>query len=161
VADFAYQPYGYAYQGWGEFAYQYAVDPNAFQCGVFDPTVFDTNCPTDTSVIRNFSLREWRRWHKPEHRRCLEELDLEPDAADVIADVAERQVQDLHLDEQQRFDELKGEMLLRGIEMQTKHLEALNRERELLLNAEIGERLKKLSDERDAMIMLMLIAASS
>jgi len=36
---------------WGtSWTYTTGVEPNAFACGVFDPTAFDTNCPPAAAV---------------------------------------------------------------------------------------------------------------
>ena len=55
MADFAYQVTDFAYQGAGEFAYQGSTD-----------------APASGDIIRNFSLREWRKWR----RKDLEEGEL-------------------------------------------------------------------------------------
>lgn len=94
-----------------------------------------------TQPIRNFSLREWRRWHRPEHEQEFRKLGISEEAADVVAEVAARQAEadEQHrLDEQQRLDELMGEMLLKGIQLESAHIKALNDERERLIHAEIA-----------------------
>lgn len=111
-------------------------------------------------VIRNFSLGEWRRWHKPEEE--LKKRGLTEEAADVVAEVAARQAEtdaQHRLDEQQRLDELRGEMRLRGIELESAHIKALNEERERLIHAEIAAfsaAIKLNSDNNDAIILMMM-----
>lgn len=123
--------------------------------GGFQVGPFQTNFQqvATTTNIRNFSLRDWRSWHPQElTRRGLSSGD-----ADVIAEVAERQALDTHLDEQQRLEELQGEMRLRGLEMRSQHLQALNDERERLLNMEIGELMRKAVDDEDMQTLLLMI----
>lgn len=113
-------------------------------------------------VIRNFSLREWRRWRRPQDDEQLKNLGIEPQAAEIIADVAARQASETEgarLDDQQRLDELLGELLLRGIEIETQHVNALNAERQQLIDNEIKNRLRLLANNRD-LLALLLIAAS-
>ena len=50
--------------------------------------------------------------------------------ARIIEDVAARQAADYRLDDQQRMEELRGELRLQNIEMESVHLEALNARRE-------------------------------
>ena len=72
--------------------------------------------------------------------------------------IAARQAQRLELDAQKRFEELSRELQLRGIQWEARHLESLNAQRERLIDAEIGQRLRRKLD--DEMIVLMLLAAS-
>jgi hypothetical protein len=65
----------------------------------------------------------------------------------------------LRLDAQQRIEELRGELRLQGIEMESRHLAALNERRQALIDAEIGIRIKA-KMEAEEMAILMLIAAS-
>ena len=135
----------------------------AFQSSAFQNSAFQTDGgPVAADDIRNFSLRNWRKWRRPDDDRKRERLGLTPEAAEVIADVAARQADDLRRDEQQRIDELRGEMLLRGLEMQSRHLQALNRERERLIDAEIARRIQAVAKARaedDAALVLILAAA--
>lgn len=120
---------------------------------------FGANTP-EADDTRNFSLRNWRKWHRPE--RELKRRGLTPEAAQAIADVAARQADDLRRDEQQRIDELRGELRLRGLEMQSAHLRALNAERERLINAELARRLQAIAKHRqdeDTAIALILAAS--
>ena len=112
-------------------------------------------------VIRNFSLREWRQWHRPKDEEQLERLGITPQSAEIIADVAVRQVKDLRLDEQQRLDELRGEMRLRGLEMESLHLQVLNAERERLINAEIASKLRLIQDNNDTVLLMLMVVAAS
>ena len=112
--------------------------------------------PAVADVISNFSLRGWRKWHRPEDERHLTDLGITPAAAEIIADVAEQQAGRLRLDEQQRLAHLRGEMRLRGLEMQTRHIEALNAERGRLIDAEIGKMLKLLQDNNERITLLLI-----
>lgn len=79
--------------------------------------------------------------------------------AQIIEEVAARQAADSRLDDQQRIEELRGELALRGLEMQSAHLEALNDRREAILLEEIARRLRGQMDERDTLALLLLAAS--
>ena len=92
-------------------------------------------------------------------RRSRERFGIPDEAARVVAEVAARQAQRLESDAHKRFEELQRELALRRIEWNAKYLEALNVEREALIDAEIAARLKhKLAEET---MLLMLVAASA
>ena len=124
----------------------------------FDGDFFNTPSVT-ADVIRNFSLKEWRNWRRPEDDAELERIGIERDAAETIDAVAERQVAKSQLDEQKRLDELRGELALRQVEMRSIHIEALNARREQILRDEIGRILRAKVDE-EATLVLMLMAGS-
>mgnify|MGYP001604107185 FL=1 len=65
------------------------------------------------------------------------------------------------MDEQQRLEELHRELQLRGIEWDARYLEALNEQRERLLDAEIAQRLRKIREEQELLMFLMLVAAAA
>lgn len=107
----------------------------------FDPGIAPPIPPAPDvipDVIRNFSLRDWRKWHRPEDERELRKLRLTPAVAEVIAQVAERQAQQLDLDEQQRLEELTRELELKRLKFQGRYLEVLNTQRQQLIDEEIG-----------------------
>jgi hypothetical protein len=88
--------------------------------------------------------------------------DDEARAQAVIADVAARQAERLELDAQKRFEELSRELQLKGIEWEARYLEALNIQREALIDAEIGARLRaRLQGEEELLVLLLMAAASS
>lgn len=96
--------------------------------------------------------------------RRRRDLGIELAEAQVIADVAERQAASharQRLDEQQRLDELRGELELRGLEMQSAHIEAMNAERERLIHVEIGERMRAalLEQQNNAVLTLLMLAS--
>lgn len=120
--------------------------------------------PTVTQPIRNFSLREWRRWHKPEDEQEFRKLGVSEESAEIIAEVAMRQAESdaqHRLDEQQRLDELRGEMQLRGIAIQSAHIRLLNEERQRLIDAEIAAYAARvrLEYENDNALLLMMIGS--
>lgn len=78
----------------------------------------------------------------------------------IIEDVALRQAGDLRLDSQQRIEELRGELKLQGIGLESRHIEALNSRRQVLIDAEIGLRIRTMV-ESDDIAILMLIAAAA
>ena len=79
----------------------------------------------------------------------------------MIQSIAESQVRRLERDAQKQFDELQNELQLRGIELESRHLEALSAERQRLLDAEIELRLQQIMRQRaDEQMVLMLLAAA-
>ena len=85
--------------------------------------------------------------------------DREVVAATVIADVAARQALVLERDAQKRFEELLRELQLQGIEFDARYLEALNIQRERLIDAEIAARYRLIREDEE-LIILLLMAAS-
>ena len=79
--------------------------------------------------------------------------------AEIIAAVAQRQVEALDVDAIQQRQELEGELRLQGIEFEIRHLEALNRQREELIRSEIAMRLHQIMMEDEAAILLILAAS--
>lgn len=108
----------------------------------------------------NFSLREWGKWHRPEVEAELRKRGLEPESAQIIDDVATRQAADSRQDDQQRLEELRGELLLRGLEMRSAHIEALNEHRAQIIREEL-QRLFRERQENADIEFLLLIAASA
>ena len=104
-----------------------------------------------------------RRYPSDEERKRQRiELGILPE--EIISQVAHRQVEDLHLDEQQRFEELTRELQLREIEFDSRYLEALNIQREALIDEEIGRLLKKAAeqkrlDNQNELALIILLAA--
>ena len=103
--------------------------------------------------------------------RTREELAKErerfgiPDTAlEAINLVAAQQARRLELDAQKQLDELRGELKLRGLELEAGYLEALAQTREALISAEIAERmLERLKIQRkneEIMLLLLTVAAS-
>lgn len=79
---------------------------------------------------------------------------------EVIESVAARQVADLHLDEIQRRQELEGELRLRGVEFELRHLEELNGRRQAMIYAEIAMRLRAIMAADDDAAFLIILAAA-
>lgn len=114
-------------------------------------------------VIRNFSLRDWRKWHRPEDERELRKLRITPAVAEVIAEVAERQAEQLDLDEQQRLEELTRKLELKGLQWHGRYLELLNAQRQQLIDEEIGRLMRQKQAEaqrRDEEAILLFLMIS-
>ena len=109
-----------------------------------------------TDVVVEQPCGGWE--HVRDHRRTKEDIRKAREkyglAFEVIETVAFRQSKHLHLDEQQRFDELAGELKLHGLELEAKHLEYLNNRREALISAEIGKLLRIRIEEEEIFMML-------
>lgn len=123
-----------------------------FNSVVFNNAIFNTGAAPAPSqdVIRNFSLKNWRRWVRKEE-------EIEEEAAVVIEAVALRQAEALPHDAQQRFEELERELILAGVEWDTRYLEALNTLRERLIEEEIGKRLRIKQQNEQTLIAMMLL----
>ena len=113
--------------------------------------------------------RKRRHEHEPftDYRRApnadqvranREDWGILPRAAEIIGTVAKRQAATLDLDAHQRLEELERELEAANIEWESRFLTALNVERERLITAEIGERLRLIQDNRAAAVMLLLLA---
>jgi len=146
--------------------------PGVWQPGVWSPTVwadgvwFEGATPADTptipTVIRGGGGYVVRRPKLDKRRQAWEEkrqneFNLNYPALEVIEQVALEQTQNLHLDDQQRFEQLTRELEAESIEFETRHLQALNQIREELLALEIQSLLKKQDDE-EAMLLIMIAA---
>ena len=79
--------------------------------------------------------------------------------AEVVSAVAVRQAATLQTDAAKQQQELRGELALRRIELRSEHLQALAEHRQALIDAEIGQRLRIIQDNEDA-ILIMLIAGT-
>jgi hypothetical protein len=115
-----------------------------------------------TEFASNFSLRGWRKWHRPEDEKRLR-LRITPAVAEVITEVAERQAAQLDLDEQQRLEELSRKLELKGLQWQGRYLELLNTQRQQLIDEEIGRLMQQKQAEmqqRDEEAILLLLMIS-
>ena len=108
----------------------------------------------------NFSLRDWRKWHRPEDEQELQRRGLEPESAQIIDDVATRQAADYRQDDQQRLEELRGELRLRGLEMRSAHIEALNEHRAQLIRDELQRLFRQRQDDADVEFLLLMAASA-
>lgn len=96
---------------------------------------------------------------KEDIRKDRARFGIPEEAAAVVASVAARQAEALEGDAQKRFEELAGELKLREIHFEARFLEAMNTERQRLIDAEIGKYLRLKIEEEDLMLMLMVVAA--
>ena len=106
---------------------------------------------------QGYSGHETRRRTPEDVRRIREELGIIPRR--VIEEVATRQVERLEVDEQKIFDELYREIELKGLQWEARYLEALNAQRELLINEEIARRLQQGINNEATMMLLVMAAA--
>ena len=77
----------------------------------------------------------------------------------IIREVAERQAQALDLYAIQQQQELREELRLRGIEAEIGHYEALVRQRQALIDAEIAQRLRQIILDDEAALVLIIAAS--
>ena len=109
-----------------------------------------------------------RRRGRKELREARRRVGLEDDyrteeelAQAIVASVAARQALVLEQDEQKRFEELSRQLQLARIEFRATHLEALNRERQKLIDLEIGRLLRRNLQDEEILLMLLVMAAAS
>lgn len=96
-----------------------------------------------------FWERDFRQRFRPKHK-------VSQVVQEVIEDIAARQASRLELDELKRLEELERELELSGIEWESRYLEALNAEREFLIDEEIGRRIRdKLRQDEEALILIL------
>jgi hypothetical protein len=77
----------------------------------------------------------------------------------IVEAVAIRQARDLDLDDLQQKEELQRELQLAHIEAESAHFEELAKRREAFISQEIAQRLQKILQEEEAMMMLALVVA--
>ena len=94
-------------------------------------------------------------------QRIAERHRLNRKAVEIIEKVAIRQVETLHLDETQRTEELYREFSLSDLQIEARHIEAMNLIRERLIEEEIGRllRIKLQQREEEELLMLAAVAA--
>lgn len=93
-------------------------------------------------------------------RLGLKDRIAEERAAKVIAEIAARQAESLERDEQKRFEELARQLEIEGLEFDARYLEALNQEREHLIDLEIARRLRAIRGQEEILLMLLIAAAA-
>ena len=126
--------------------------------------------PYPPSGGRPYSGYEQRRRSRRELSEARRRFGLEdgyaPEVADkataVISDVAARQADRLETDQQKIFDELLRELELQRIEFDRRYLAALTMERQRLIDQEIGQRLRRIAEQKneEEVLLLLLMAAS-
>lgn len=147
MATTSFQGGGYPGRPYGSFA---GREP-------FVPPVVVTDTPSGGWEYERLGRR--RRTHE-EIRRSRIEYGIFEDDARVVESVAERQAADTRLDEEQRAQELRGELGLKGIEMRSEHLRALNDRREAIATEKIGRYLRALQQKDEETILLLMAAAA-
>ena len=133
-----------------------------FACGTFDPAAFDTNCPSGIvgggGIIRDGFPDPYRKPRTDaEIRKQREDWGILPRAAEIIERVAQRQADDLHVDDVQRLQELEFELAANGLQIESNYIQALNAAREYIINAEIGAHLRQIHNSRVAAIITLLL----
>lgn len=89
-------------------------------------------------------------------RRSRVKFGLEKEAEKVIEQVAKSQVSRRETDQQKRFEELERELMLQGIEFDSRYLAALNHERERLIAQAKQEARIRAQSKRDIQAIIKL-----
>jgi len=97
-----------------------------------------------------------RKRTQKEIRKAREDVGL---IIEIIQDIAEKQCNNLVVDEQKQIDEFANELKLQGIQFEVRFLELLNDHRQAVMNAEIGRLLKDklLMEEKEILLLLAAI----
>lgn len=93
-------------------------------------------------------------------RKARERFGIPDEVRIALEEVARRQAERLELDRQKQYDELARELELKKIDMRGEYLEALAEERQKLIDAEIGRRLRQKMEE-EVVILIMMAAAAT
>lgn len=93
-------------------------------------------------------------------RKTAEDIRRERVEYGVIKEVASRQAADPSLDDRQRIEELAGELKLRGLELESAHIEALNARREQIIRDELQAIFRQQQDDRDIAALIILAASA-
>ena len=104
-------------------------------------------------------LKSQSHRYSAKYQEEREKLGIDGEESAIIDSIAARQAKDLRLDEQQRLDELRGELQLRRIEMRSSHIEFLNVQRQHLIDEEIRTYLYAMQQKHEDEAMLLIIAA--
>lgn len=115
-------------------------------------------------VISAESASNWQEYPKSNlwSRKELEN-DSSEEESKIIIELAERQVTDLQITEKERKEQLKRELKLKNIEFDLKHLDALNAQRQLMIDAEIAKLMKiaQIEAENEEYLELLMLAAAA
>ena len=126
-----------------------------------EPAAAAVSIPVGGGYIHGERRRSRKEISEARKRLGLEDIYEQERAAAIIADVAARQAKTLELDEQKRFEEITRQFALERIEFRAAHLEALNLERERLIDLEIAKLLRKKFDDDEVLLMLLMVAAAT
>jgi transcriptional regulator NrdR family protein len=136
-----------------------AWQSNAFQIDDLPPAGGGGSSPS-----QGYGGHEQRRRTRRELAEDRARFGIPQEAQDAISIVAKQQADRLETDAQKQLDELRGELKLRGLELESVYLQALAAEREALISAEIARRLLeklKKQDEEELMMFLLVAAAAA
>ena len=97
-------------------------------------------------------------WIGPYKRREFYQSGIRAEVVEVIESVAKRQIVDLDLPKRLQALQLQRALKLKAIQYETRYFEALSIERELLIEIEIGERLREKLLMDDLLLLLALAA---
>lgn len=137
-------------EGYGEFSLINFILTEGFgNFGQDGPTPDEV---TEETIKPSGGIPEYRPFEDRDPYRFIPSA-----AALVIEKVAQSQVDNLHLDEQQRFEQLARELEAEEIEFEARYLEALGRARDELLTGEI-RRLLQAKDNEEAMLLILIAA---
>ena len=133
---------------------------NFFDGPFFDGPFFDAQSLSigggGSSPSQGYSGHEVQKQSKEDIRRSREKFGVIPKQVErIIEEVSKRQALRDEQDKQKQYDELAGELKLKGIELESIYLESLSLEREI----KISEKLSLLELRRKQSIALILLAS--
>ena len=123
-----------------------------FNASIFNNAIFNTDGTAEAVKTGGKGDNPKKRIFKPTG------LDFRK-AKKIVEQVAARQHEELHLDEQKKFDELYYELALENIEFESRYLDMLNQRAEQLMRDEIGRLIREQQDNDTLTRMLIMAAA--
>ena len=98
-------------------------------------------------------------WLGPYRREHPWLAKLPQQVSEIIQVVAEEQLEDLGLPRRLQALRLKRELKAKDLEYHTRYFEALSLERELLIDLEIAQRLKKKIEDEEVIFLIVLASS--
>lgn len=124
------------------------------------PVIVDQGVKPSGGIPHDQPRRTRKQVSEARKRLGLDDGYTPEEAVVAIDAVAASQALRLEQDEQKRFEELTRELELSGIEFDARYLEALNKQRELLINKEIASFFQRQQNDEDMIRMLLMAAAA-
>jgi hypothetical protein len=128
-----------------------------FNSRIFNNAIFNTGDQVAPEVVTSgggIPLGTRRRRKPRRYSECYEKYP--PEIAEVICEVAERQIELPRVSEPERAEELARALRALDIEVQSKHVLELVAERNRLISAEVSQLLRDLQNREDEALLLIL-----
>lgn len=143
-----------------------ASDGIAVVTGISPSTVEATGSATGVATVIGISpaisVESASNWQDTPKNFLWSRKELEPDEAEIIEALAETQAKDLESTEAERKEQLRKALKLKNIEIELRHIEAINSLRGQVINAEIASLMKiaQIEAENEEYLELLMLAAA-